>query len=261
MIQYRPFIILVLISLLLLAISRTNWLPPLADFVRSPIRPVLASETTIGRQSVNFLTIIGSLRGLAKENAELRAKLTELEAKLIEYKEVRHENDILRQELKFIENTTGNYLPAQLIGRTATGVIKDIIVNRGGQDGVSAGDLVIAQGYMVGIVAEVSDKQSIVRLINHPRSIVPVLLQDSRSTGLLRGGIGGLVMSDILVDATVKVDEPILSSGLGGNLPAGIPVGKVVAVTGEKGDITKSASVVSPVDIAKLEMVFIQQNP
>lgn len=261
MILYRPFIILVVISLLLLATSKTSWLDPLADLVRLPVRPVLASETKAVRHSVNIFTIITSLRSLTKENADLRAKSIELEAKLIEFKEVQHENEILRQELKFIENTTGNYLPAQLIGRTAAGVIKDIIVNRGQRDGIEEGELVVAQGHMVGVVAEVSEKQSIVRLINHPRSIVPVLLQDSRATGLLRGGIGGLVMSDILIDATVKVDEPILSSGLGGLLPAGIPVGKVVAVTGEKGDITKTASVISPVDIAKLEMVFIQQSP
>lgn len=257
--NYRPFIILVFISLLFLVTARFGWWRPIASVLQLTAQPVLASETAVSRTGINFFTIIASLKNLARENAALRQQNNELSAEITALKEVKHENDILRQELSFIKESADTYIPAQLIGRTAVGVIKDLIVSRGSADGLAVGQAVVAQGYLIGTVSEVGERQSTIRLVSHPQSIIPTLLQNSRTTGLLRGGIGGLTMTDILIDATIEANEAIVTSGLGGLLPAGIPVGKVVSVTAQNGDITKRATVNSPVDIAKLEVVFVRK--
>lgn len=258
--NYRPYLGFILLGVLGLALSRQ----PIVHSLRRPIlwlsQPVLASETTTTHHVVNFLTIIASLRDLARDNANLAAKNNELQAQLSALKEVQHENAILHQELKFIQESADTYIPAQLIGRTPSGAIKDAIINRGKRHGVSAGQAVIAQGYLIGVVSQTDERQSTILLLTHPRSIVPALLQDSRATGLLRGGIGGLALTDLLIDASVKQGETVITSGLGGTLPPGLPIGSVSSVTERKGDITKKATVTSPVDSAKLEMVFIRQT-
>lgn len=257
---YRPYIITFCFALVVALTAHFGWWQSLASLIQTPIQPVMASETSAGRKTIGFLSVISSLRGLAVENATLQAKIGELEAEIAQLKEVRHENDILRQELGFIKEQPDQYIPAQLIGRTAAGLIKDLIIARGSRDGIVTGQAVVAQGHLIGMVSEVSDRQATVRLVTHPRSLIPVILQESRTTGLLRGGISGLSMTDILIDATIKSGEPIVTSGLGGLLPQGIPVGRVVAVTAQRGDITKRASVSAPVDVTKLEMVFIRKG-
>lgn len=257
--NYRPFAGLILLGLVLLIGSRFGATQRLSSFLSWPVQPVLASEATTTRKTVTFFNVITSIRDLARENARLQARTTELEAELTQLKEVKHENDILRQELNFTKETEDTHIPAQLIGRTPAGVIKDIVLNRGERDGVKVGQPVVAQGYLVGVVNQVEERQSKAALLTHPRSVVPVLLQDTRSTGLLRGGISGLTVSDILIDSEVKSGETIVTSGLGGALPAGIPIGRILSVSSRKGDITKRATVAALLDITKLEMVFIRK--
>lgn len=259
--RQRPILVLIILTLAILIAGRFDWWLSVKGLVQSAVSPVLASETLATRKSIGFFSIITNLRNLAKENAQLREKVTQLEAELSVLKEIKHENDLLRAQLSFVQNEQEEFVPAQLIGRTTAGLIKDIVISRGTAQGIKTGSAVMAQGYLVGIVSEVSESQATVRLITHPGSLVPVVLQESRSTGLLRGGIGGLSMTDILIDATIAANETVVTSGLGGYLPSGLPVGKVVAITASVGDITKRSSVSSPIDPSKLELVFVRKAP
>lgn len=256
---YRPFLIIIAIGLVLAVGSHFGLVTPFTNRLTGALEPVLASEIVITKKGMTLFSIITSIRDLYKENNELRRKNVELEAKLSERQEVGHENEILRNELNFVQETKGEYLPAQLIGRTTAGIIKDLIVNRGTRDGVQVGQAAVAQGFLVGRVESVTDGQATVRLLTHPRSMTPVLGQDSRSSGILKGGISGLTVTDLLIDAPIKTEETVVTSGLGGELPVGIPVGRVIEVIERKGDITKKATVRSPLDVAKLEMIFLRK--
>lgn len=258
--NYRPWFILLVTGGLLLLTRQWSLNNRLVDVIQLASEPVLAGETHVARQSINLITIMASLRDLARENAELRAGNIELAAKLTELKEVEHQNTILRQELAFTEEVKKDYLPAQLLGRSASGLHKDLVLNRGSRDNITVGQAVVAQGYLVGVINHVQASQSTVLLINHPRSLIPALLQNSRSTGLLKGGLNGLSLTDILIDADIQIGEAVLTSGLGDQFPAGIPIGKVVSIEAKKGDITKSAAIVTPIDPTKLELVFVRKD-
>lgn len=257
--MYRPLIFTSIAGLLLIVASQFQLTRPFENGYSWLIQPVLAAEARVTRKAVNLISVVVAIGDLAKENTVLRQKNTELEAQLVSLKEVAHENTILKQELQFAKESQGTYLPAGLIGRTPTGIIKDLIVDRGSNDGVTVGQVAIAQGYLIGKVIDTAARQSTIRLITNPRSLVPILLQDSRSTGILRGGISGLTVTDILIDAPVNLNEAVVTSGLGGEFPAGLPVGKVIETIDRKGDITKKATVSSPVDITKLEMIFLKK--
>lgn len=258
--NYQSFIVAAVCGLLLWGLSHISAVSSQLSRIDIMTQPVLAAEVSSTRKTVNLFTIISTIRDLAKENAELTAKNNDLQAQLAHLNEVSHENDILRQELNFTQESKDTYLPAQLIGQTSGGTLKDLIVNRGRQDGVHTGQAVVAQGNLIGIVSQVDDRQSTILLLTNPRSTVPVIIQSSRATGILRGGIGGLTLSELLIDATVNLGDVVVTSGLGGDLPSGIVVGKVAAVSSRKGDITKKATINAAIDISKLEMVFIRKD-
>lgn len=258
--MYRPFIFIVSIGIVLVAASQFGLVKPLQSVLNTVIEPVLAAETSAANTSVSWLKVVASIRDLARENAELKAKNQQLESELAKLKEVAHENEILRQELKFAEEGKESFIPSQLIGRTTSGIIKDLIINQGEKSGVKVGQAVIAEGYLVGLVNTVLPDQATVQLITNPRSLVPVVTQTSRASGILRGGISGLVVNDLLIDADIKQAEAVLTSGLGGDLPADIPVGTIIESNARKGDIMKRATVRTPLDISRLEMVFVRKG-
>lgn len=257
--QFRPFLIIIAIGLLLMGASRWNLTQPFRNLAGLLTEPILAAETQAVRGPLHWITLLRTIKDLYKENNQLRVKVAELEAETARLKEVDHDNKVLREELRLGEERNDELLPAQVIGRTASGVIKDLIINRGSSDGIGVGWPIIAQGHLIGTISTVQARQATVVLITHPRSLIPALLQESRTTGLLKGGISGLKVTDILIDAPVKQGEAVLTSGLGGLLPPDIPIGKVVESTARPGDITKQATLVLPVDISKLETVFVRK--
>jgi rod shape-determining protein MreC len=256
---YRPFIISLVIGILLVIGGRFNLTRPLQDRLGYIVEPVLAAENASVAKSVTIFSVLTSIRDLARENAALRGQVVELQAEIANLKEVRHENDVLRGELQFSKQSQDTYVTAQIVGRTATGIIKDLVINQGTNDGVAVNQAVVAQGYLVGMINSVTDTQATVMLVSHPHALIPVSLQDSRSTGMLRGGISGLTMSDILIDAAASKGETVVTSGLGGLLPPGVPIGRIAEIESRAGDITKKATVTSPLDATKLEIVFVRK--
>lgn len=257
---YRPFFIVIALGLVLLFGNSLGLTHFATSRYMDLIEPALAQEAGAVRQTARWFSLLTTIGDISKENTALRQRVVELEAEVSQLQEVRHENEILKQELQFAQSDQLDHLSATLIGRSPTGIIKDLIIDRGSTDGISSGQAVISQGHLVGLVTEVAKKQATVRLLSNPRSLVPVMGQDSRSTGILRGGISGLTVTDLLIDSSIRQDETLITSSLGGELPAGIPIGKVIEVKERKGDITKKATIRSPLDVTKLEIVFIQRG-
>ncbi len=211
------------------------------------------------KQKFNWLAILKELRSLANQNQALIQSNQELQAEVARLKEVDHQNEALRSELNFAKTQTVAALLASVIGRGSQGLSRDLIVNKGTRDGVASGQAVIAQGWLIGLVKTSSLDRSSIRLLDDPRSLVPVVSQDSRSNGLLRGGFSGLTLTDVLPDADLKIDETLVTSALLDNVRAGIPVGKVKSVQSEPGQIDKQAIIGSPIEVGRLELVFIER--
>jgi rod shape-determining protein MreC len=117
---------------------------------------------------------------------------------------------------------------------------------------------VVSEDILIGYLAEVNLTSSRVSLITNPNSAVPVLMQESRASGLVRGAIGyGLVLEDVTKDSPLKEGENIITSGLGGQYPRGLLVGKLEKVISSPADLFQKASVKMLIEIEKLERVFV----
>ena len=96
-----------------------------------------------------------------------------------------------------------------------------------------------------------------VELITSHRFITPVVLQSSRLLGLMRGGVKGLEVEQLSVDGNIQVNETIVTSGLAGDIPAGLPVGYVKQVTSQPSDIFQAVSIAIPITINQVELVLV----
>ena len=98
-------------------------------------------------------------------------------------------------------------------------------------------------------------------LISDPSSAVNAILQSSRLNGVVRGNPGGdLVMDYIQQGQTFEEGEIVLTSGLGGRFPKGIPIGQVVEIRQRDIDVFQQAIIRPTVDLSRLELVMVVTN-
>ena len=94
-----------------------------------------------------------------------------------------------------------------------------------------------------------------------PSSAVNAILQSSRLNGVVRGTPSGdLVMDYIPQGAEFSMGEVVLTSGLGGRVPRGIPIGQVVEIRQRDIDVFQQAVVRPTVDFPRLELVMVVTN-
>ena len=154
-------------------------------------------------------------------------------------------------------NKDYSVIPSRIIGREPTSFLDYVIVDKGKKDGVVEEAAVLSGGALVGQVKEVFENQSKVTLITSKDSIVLAMLQGSRSKGILRGGISGLVLEDITREAEYQPGDYIVTSGLDGQLKDGILIGKAGNLQSSSSELFKNISVEPVADLSKLELVFI----
>ena len=252
--------LITIIVLLILGFIFSPSLGPVKNITNEIIYPVARFFTLCGIKTGNFFHTIGKIKDIAKENVDLKRKNLELEAKLTGFKEVEHENEILKKELGFSKGQKKyELIPAQVTARSPSGFLQSLKIDKGQRDGVKKGKPVLSQGFMIGKISQVYSESAEVLLITNSNSLVPVLLQNSRGTGLLKGGLGGLVVEDIALDTQIEIGEEVLTSGAGEEFPAGLPLGNIEKIISTKSEIFQKVSVKSPIELGKLEIVFVMQ--
>jgi rod shape-determining protein MreC len=135
------------------------------------------------------------------------------------------------------------------------------MLDLGKSDGIEVGYPVVTDQGLVGRISGVTDTTSKVLLIGDPSSAVNAILQSSRLNGVIRGAPGGdLVMDYLPQGEKFSIGEVVLTSGLGGRFPKGIPIGQVVEIRQRDIDVFQQAVVRPTVDFPRLELVMVVTN-
>lgn len=256
--KWRLIISILGLTLVLFMMSFFGWLKYPKNTLWVVLKPVsIGFQYSFGRVAPFFKNIF-HLGQIIKQNKDLVNENLDLQSKLAKLSEVEYENEILKKELNFAQTKEGEagLVAAAIIGRTA-GYLKTMTIDKGEKDGLLKGQAVISQGFLVGIVTDAKPDNAEVTLITDFNSLVPVILETSRGTGLLRGGLSGLTVEDIPLNIQIRPDENVITSGLGGQVPAGVAIGRVKAVVSRQGEIFQKVTVDSPVDFSRLEVLFV----
>ena len=148
---------------------------------------------------------------------------------------------------------------ADVIGQDTNPTLESILIDKGVGDGVRAGMPVEAARGLIGQVYRATNNAAQVALLTETASAIPVRLGTTRATGMLRGaGRGALPTIDwIDLQHVVEVGELVTTSGLGGNFPEGLVIGRVVSVERNEAELFQRAVVQPAVDFRTLETVFV----
>lgn len=228
--------------------------------LQSVVLPVSKISVQASRRSVRFFSLWSDISSLQAQADRLSQENLVLKATIDRSKELERENAQLRELLSVSQsNFSEKTIVARVVGLAPEGFFQTVTIDRGAKDNIHAGAPVVQSGFLVGRVLELGEKTAIVRLVTAHSSVVPVVTSSSRAKGLLRGGVKGLVIEDIPVDAQIEKNESIVTAGLVENIPAGISVGQVEEIVSNKGDIFQTIKVKTPVDFNQLEIVAVLQ--
>jgi rod shape-determining protein MreC len=224
-------------------------------FVVTPFIKVTAVTTgSLGRVWHDYV----DLRALREENQRLKQESAILQRRISQLEEHALETQRLQGLLAMRQTSRANYLAARIVGKDATNWFKTLLIDRGSQAGLRRNLPVVAPDGLVGRVVEVTPYMAKVQLITDPVSASGGLLQRTRVTGIVSGNLGaGLKVRYLPLLADVAVGDEVVTSGMGGVFPKGIPVGRVVAVERKSGALFQEAVLQPKVDLGRLEEVLI----
>jgi rod shape-determining protein MreC len=153
--------------------------------------------------------------------------------------ELRAENTRLRELLGLRSRLGSRFVPAEVLHQAGPTDRLTLVISAGSGRGVRQLAPVVAPEGLLGIVNHAEASTSVVATWAHPEFRASGMAADGSVYGILAPhgttGPGGwlLELEGVPYRQHVPLGTVILTSGLGGVLPRGIPVGTVIGVAGE----------------------------
>ncbi len=197
------------------------------------------------------------MRGAVKENVELRRKVATLTTENLKLRQSGSDMRRLRSLLAYSEQFEFETSMAQVIMLDTAGRFKSVIIDRGSADGVAVNDIIANASGLIGRVVLTTQDLAKVQLVTDTNCAVGSLVERTRRQGVVRGTGGPIVqMFDIPSLADVQPGDRVLTAGIDGVYPKGIPIGTVTR--SEPGQSLFKAVTVRPaVDFGTIEEVIV----
>ncbi|MBD3107838.1 rod shape-determining protein MreC [Bacillus sp. AGMB 02131] len=211
--------------------------------------------------------VFGDLRDLQntyEENEKLKARLEEYATLQTKVQDLESENEELRSLLDK-EDDLRSYSPinATVIARNPDKWQEVLVINKGQLHGVKKNMAVITASGLIGKVKSSNQFSSTIQLISttDPKSRISATIQGEQDVvGLIEGydeETKMLLLKKIPSDVEVKVGSTVITSGLGGVFPRGLPVGTVEEVVVDQYGLTQTAYVKPYADLYDISHVVV----
>ena len=214
---------------LLVADSLLGYLAPLryaAAVLIYPLQRIAAAPAEIARRIGEFFVTSSSLRA---ENARLTAENLANSAQQGQLKALQAENAQLRELIGARARMNVKVLAADILYAARDPFSRKIVVDKGQQNGVQAGQAVVDDRGVVGQVTRVYPWLAEVTLITDKGQFVPVqnLRNGLRAVLAGTGNDGSLELRFIPLNADFQSGDRLATSGIDGVYPPGLPVAEV----------------------------------
>lgn len=267
-------VLVLLVLLLSLRSSRPDsmsWLDATLQTLVVPFQTVYhGTRSAVSELLGDYVHLVN----LKQDNARLQLQVQSLQEELNHYINSSVQFDLLREQLKFMEEAPESKVFAEVTGESVDNFHHVLLINKGSMVGIRRNFPVVLREGVVGRVQSTSAMHSVVQLITDRRHRFPVLIQRSRNRLVLHGEGGqlrllaqdrGMVfgtgdslnMNRIRMLADVQIGDRIVTSGLAGIFPKGLLVGTVTQISRERQDLFQNALLEPAVDFNRLEGVFV----
>ena len=245
--------------------SRKNFDHEEASLFQSMMMEVagpIQGSITEGREAFSgFFDHYVFLSAVSEQNNKLKNELSNLQSEVFRLQQLEKENLRLKELLGFGEDLNYRKVLAQVVAWDSSGQYRMLRVNKGSRHGIRTNASVVTASGLVGHVYRVGTDYSDVLTILDPNSRVDVLVDSTRSYGILEGytQFRGL-MKYVPRSEPITLNDIVITAGLGDIYPKGIKVGAISRIERESYGITQVIEITPAVDFQRLEELVVLVN-
>jgi rod shape-determining protein MreC len=252
-------------SVLLMAISANPLVRDLQNGIAFAFKPIEVAIDGTARDVVSIGSALADIDQLRKDNEALQAENDQLRLDNRSTAELRRENDQLTALLQLRQGLNFQTTTAAVIARETSEARRVVVIDRGSDDGIRVGYVVIAAGgALVGRVIDVGPDFATVLLLSDSTSTVIGQLLSSAATGKVVGQPGGaLVMTDVDSTVAVPIGEEVftagieLSGGIRSPFPKGLLIGQVLDFSRDPNEVVQTVYLQPAAALDRLEFVLV----
>ncbi|MCB9947274.1 MAG: rod shape-determining protein MreC [Rhodospirillaceae bacterium] len=228
--QRFSFALLVLASIAIMMLGKVDEV--LLDGVRSQVSdavaPILEAFSRPAATVAEVVEEARELTALREENALLRMRIDELQ----NYQAVSHrleaENRSLQALLNYEPQMAHAFITARVIADNSGAFVRSLGVNVGTRQGVADGMAVLGGRGLVGRTVQTGERSTRVLLVTDLNARIPVIVERTRQRAMLGGD--NTEQPRLLYlppESDLRIGDRIVTSGHGGMIPPGLPIGVV----------------------------------
>lgn len=258
----RSLIVLSVISLALFVLGVREGDSGLLHGVRGVFQTVATPARVVGSVVASPVSgisnVVGNLTADSQTLSDLKAENDDLKAQVARLTEYEDEANTLTDLLQLRNQYSLDSTAARVIARSTDSWSSTITIDKGTTSGIQTGMPVMTSTGVVGQVSECGPTTATVRLITDESSGVSAKVQSSGAQGQLQGSADGILHLNLIrTDQQVSTGDSVVTSGLGGVYPKGLPVGTVSNVTKSSGSLYYDITVEPLASVGSLEEVLV----
>ncbi len=259
------FAVLIAVTMLLMAFSANPYIQEAQRAFQFALTPFQSALASVAEGVAGVATAVTEIDELRTDNTALREENERLANENARLRALKQENDGLTALLQLQGGFDHMTVAARVIGRETLDTRRVVTLDKGTDDGLAMGDVVVVQGgALAGKVSDIGPTFAKVTLISDSTSTVVGKLLNSGETGDIVGQAGGvLIMRNVDSGIEVAIDEEVFTAGLelvGGirsPYPAGLIIGSVVDVERDVNDVVQTAFLAPAANLDSFELALV----
>ena len=193
--------------------------------------PVLALLSKPAQAASRFMQNMHELVAIRQENARLREENKALTMVRLDTEQLRKENEYLTDLLNYVPPPEAVSITSRVIADTGNSFAQSLIAFVGQRQKVKKGNVVLTGDGLVGRIASVGINAARILLVTDINSRVPVKVEPLDVPAILSGDNTEYPqLISLPGNAKVSMGDKVVTSGMAGVYPAGLPVGVIVSI-------------------------------
>lgn len=245
------------------AVGLTGGSGLIANAVNTVFSPVQSIVSAVTSSVDGFTVFIWEMQSYKEENQQLVSEINKLKKENRSIEDYKKENDRLTALLGLKESMAQyETTAARIVAYEPDNWYETIVINKGKNDGIEIGNVVVAGDGVVGQIAEIGTNWARVSAIINIDNAVGVRIVRTGDIAITEGDValckdGLCKMTFMSKDSAVIVGDIVETSGLGGIYPSGMTVGKVREIFSDNSGTLQYAVIEPSVDFDNLREVLV----
>lgn len=237
---------------------------PLTGTAGQVLNPVQRAGYAFNRKVEKTIDFYFNYEDKLAENEALKQQVAELEEKGRMFDEIQKENVELKAIFEYkTRHDEYDYVGTNVISRSLSGLSPTYTLDKGSNDGILRGMVVITYEGLAGQITQVFPNHSVLETVSSENISVSVVSAGRKDfEGILSGttilGRSNMAsVTELSLEAEINPGDDMVTSGIGGFYPPDIYVGKIETVSEDRGKLMKTAIVKPVVEFTGSERFYI----